>query len=41
MPLAVVGYALLGGSRHLFVGPSATSLLRPSRAMCGNRALRL
>jgi sulfate permease, SulP family len=24
MPLAVVGYALLGSSRHLFVGPSAT-----------------
>jgi hypothetical protein len=24
MPLAVVGYALLGTSRHLFVGPSAT-----------------
>ena len=23
-PLAVVGYALLGSSRHLFVGPSAT-----------------
>ena len=24
MPLAVVGYALFGSSRHLFVGPSAT-----------------
>src|SRR4051794_11576119 len=24
MPLAAVGYALLGSSRHLFVGPSAT-----------------
>ena len=24
MPLAVVGYALLGSSRHLYVGPSAT-----------------
>src|SRR3954447_26636061 len=24
LPLAVVGYALLGSSRHLFVGPSAT-----------------
>src|SRR5450432_3159584 len=24
MPLAVVGYALFGTSRHLFVGPSAT-----------------
>ena len=24
MPLAVVGYSLLGSSRHLFVGPSAT-----------------
>ena len=24
MPLAVVGYALLGGSRHLVVRPSAT-----------------
>src|SRR6478736_4406345 len=24
MPLAVVGYLLLGSSRHLFVGPSAT-----------------
>jgi len=24
MPLAVIGYALFGSSRHLFVGPSAT-----------------
>src|ERR1044072_5496052 len=24
MPLAVVGYALFGSSRHLYVGPSAT-----------------
>src|SRR3954454_5136488 len=35
MPLAVVGYALFGSSRHLFVGPSATVATLSASSVAG------
>jgi sulfate permease, SulP family len=35
MPLAAVGYALLGSSRHLFVGPSATVATLSASSIAG------